>query len=291
MKKYLGLLLFSVVLISSCNLGEKKKLQAEKDALQTEIAQKDKELEEFWATFNEIQEGFRQIDIAENRVDLQRGSITEKGAASAREKIKSDLEFISKTMEDNKSQIEKLEALLKKNNQSSAQLSRTLQNLKSELAEKTNRISELQTELASKNIRIQELDAAVSNLTADVESLVDANDAKAATVDEQDRLLNRAWFVFGTKSELKDQKIMSGGGMFKSREVLADNDYNKDYFSEIDIRTTKSIELFSKSAKLLTTHPETSYTLDKNTKGEYVLTITNAKDFWSVTRFLVILVK
>ncbi len=291
MKKYLGLLLFSVVLISSCNLGEKKKLQAEKDALQTEIAQKDKELEEFWATFNEIQEGFRQIDIAENRVDLQRGSITEKGAASAREKIKSDLEFISKTMEDNKAQIEKLEALLKKNNQSSAQLSRTLQNLKSELAEKTNRISELQTELASKNIRIQELDAAVSNLTADVESLVDANDAKAATVDEQDRLLNRAWFVFGTKSELKDQKIMTGGGMFKSREVLADNDYNKDYFSEIDIRTTKSIELFSKSAKLLTTHPETSYTLDKNTKGEYVLTITNAKDFWSVTRFLVILVK
>lgn len=286
MKKYLGLLLFSVVLISSCNLGEKKKLQAEKDALQTEIAQKDKELEEFWATFNEIQEGFRQIDIAENRVDLQRGSITEKGAASAREKIKSDLEFISKTMEDNKAQIEKLEALLKKNNQSSAQLSRTLQNLKSELAEKTNRISELQTELASKNIRIQELDAAVSNLTADVESLVDANDAKAATVDEQDRLLNRAWFVFGTKSELKDQKIMTGGGMFKSREVLADNDYNKDYFSEIDIRTTKSIELFSKSAKLLTTHPETSYTLDKNTKGEYVLTITNAKDFWSVTRFI-----
>lgn len=290
MKKYLTLALVSILLFSACDFGKKSKLKAENEALQTEMAQKDKELEEFWATFNEIQEGFNQINLAEDRVDLQRGTISE-GGADARAKIKADLAFISKTMEENRDQIKKLETLLKQSKSSSAQINRTLQNLKKELAEKTNRITELQAELASKNIRIQELDAAVSNLTADVEVLAEANDAKAATVEEQDRLLNRAWFVFGTKSELKEQKIISGGGWFKSREVLADTDYNKDYFSEIDIRTTKVIELFSKSAKLLTTHPENSYTLDKNSKGEYVLTITNVKDFWSVTRYLVILVK
>ncbi len=291
MKKYLTLALVSIVLLSACNLGNKNKLKAENEALQIEMAQKDKELEEFWATFNEIQEGFHQINLAEDRVDLQRGSVNEGSPASVREKIKVDLEFISKTMEENKNQIEKLEALVKRSKGNSTQLTKTLQNLKKELQEKTNRISELQTELASKNIRIQELDAAVSNLSADVEALAEANDAKAAAVEEQDRLLNRAWFVFGTKSELKEQKILTGGGMFKSKEVLADTDYNKDYFSEIDIRTTKVIELFSKSAKLLTTHPAGSYTLDKNTKGEFVLTITNANEFWSVTRYLVILVK
>lgn len=291
MRKYLTLALFSVVLLSSCNFGEKKKLKSENEALQTEMAQKDKDLEEFWALFNEVQEGFQAINQAEDRVDLQRGSITESSASSARDKIKADLEFISKTMEDNKAQIEKLEALVKKGKNSSNQMVKALQNMKKELAEKTNRIEELQTELASKNIRIQELDAALSNLTADVEALADANDAKAAAVEEQDRLINRAWFVFGTKSELKEQNIINGGGLFKSREVLASSDFNKDYFSEIDIRTTKTIELFSKSAKILTSHPEGSYILDKNTKGEYVLTITNAKDFWSVSRYLVILVK
>lgn len=290
MKKSLFILLACVIGLSACDFGQKKKLQAEKDSLALALSEKDSELNEFWGVFNEIQEGFRQINIAENRVDLQRGSIIEQGA-TARQKIKEDMEFIAKTMEDNKSQIEKLESLLKRNKNASANLAQTLESLKAELVEKTNRIGEMQAELASKNIRIQELDAAVSNLAADVETLAAANDAKAEAVEEQDRIINSAWFVFGTKSELKDQKIMTGGGMFKSREVLADNDYNKDYFSEIDIRTTKSIELFSKSAKLLTTHPETSYTLDKNTKGEYVLTITNAKDFWSVTRFLVILVK
>lgn len=291
MKKYLTLALCSIFLFSACDFGKKKKLESENEALQVEMAEKNKELEEFWSIFNEIQEGFHQINLAEDRVDLQRGSFTEGGAASAREVIKADLEFISKTMEDNKKQIENLEALVKKSKSNSSQFLKTIQNLRKELAEKTNRIEELQTELASKNIRIQELDAAVSNLSADVEVLAEANDAKAAAVEEQDRLLNRAWFVFGTKSELKDQKILSGGGLFKSKEVLAESDYNKDYFSEIDIRTTKAIELFSKSAKLLTTHPEGSYLLEKNTKGEYVLTITNAQDFWSVTRYLVILVK
>lgn len=289
MKKGLFLILSCVVLLTSCDFSGNKKLQSQKDSLALELSQRNQELDEFWGVFNEIQEGFRQINIAENRVDLQRGSMIEQGA-SAREKIKEDMGFIAKTMEENKAQIEKLESLLKKNKNASSNLIKTVESLKTELAEKTNRIGELQAELASKNIRIQELDAAVSNLAADVESLAESNDAKAAAVEEQDRVLNRAWFVFGTKSELKDQKIISGGGVFKSREVLTE-DFNKDYFTEIDIRTTKTIELYSKSAKLLTVHPEGSFTLDKNSKEEYVLNITNAKDFWGVSKYLVIIVK
>lgn len=41
--------------------------------------------------FNEVQEGFRQINEAENRVDLQSGSIRENSA----NKIKDDIRFIS----------------------------------------------------------------------------------------------------------------------------------------------------------------------------------------------------
>lgn len=290
MKKGLLIILSCIVGLSSCDFGGKSKVQAEKDSLALVLSQKENELEEFWGVFNEIQEGFRQINIAENRVDLQRGSMMEQGS-TARQKIKDDMEFIAKTMNENKAQIAKLEAMLKKNKNASANLSKTLSSLKAELAEKTNRVTELQEELAAKNIRIQELDAAVSNLAADVESLAAANDAKSEAIEEQDRTINAAWFVFGTKSELKDQKILKGGNMFKSAEVLTDSDFNKDYFTEIDIRTTKTINLYSTSAKLMTSHPEGSFTLEKNSKGEYVLNITNAKTFWSLSKYLVILVK
>ena len=119
MKKSLFILLACVIGLSACDFGQKKKLQAEKDSLALALSEKDSELNEFWGVFNEIQEGFRQINIAENRVDLQRGSIIEQGA-TARQKIKEDMEFIAKTMEDNKSQIEKLESLLKRNKNASA---------------------------------------------------------------------------------------------------------------------------------------------------------------------------
>ena len=37
--------------------------------------------------------------------------------------------------------------------------------------------------------------------------------------------------------------------------------FNKSYFTKVDIREVSEIKLYSKSAKLLTTHPSSSYTL------------------------------
>jgi hypothetical protein len=72
---------------------------------------------------------------------------------------------------------------------------------------------------------------------------------------------------------------------------LEDKDFNKDYFTQIDIRTDKEIKLYSKSAKLLTAHPEGSYGLVKDDKEQLTLVITNPNKFWSISRYLVIEVK
>ena len=281
--KKLAVLIVCAAMLASCDgfKGGSKDLKAENDSLLIELTQRNAELDEMMGTFNEIQEGFRQINDAESRVDLQRGTITE-NSSSAKQQIASDIEFITKQMEENKAQIAKLQAMLKSSKNNSAQLKKAVESLTQELVAKQQRIEELQAELASKNIRIQELDAAVSGLAADKESLAAENEAKAKTVAEQDKAINAAWFVFGTKSELKSQKILQSG------DVLKNADFNKDYFTQIDIRTTKEIKLYSKRAELLTTHPAGSYEL---VKGQLTLKITNPKEFWSVSRYLVIQVK
>ena len=198
-------------MLASCDFkGGSKDLKAENDSLLMELTQRNAELDDMMGTFNEVQEGFRKINAAESRVDLQRGTITE-NSASAKQQIASDIEFISKQMEENKAQIAKLEAQLKNSKYNSTQMKKAVEALTAELKAKQQRIEELQTELASKNIRIQELDAAVSDLSAAKESLAAENEAKAKTVAEQDKSLNAAWFVFGTKSELKAQKILQSG--------------------------------------------------------------------------------
>lgn len=284
--KKLVVLLVCAAMLASCNGlgGGSKDLKAENDSLLMELTQRNAELDEMMGTFNEVQEGFRRINAAESRVDLTRGTISE-NSATAKQQIASDIEFITKQMEENKAQIAKLQAMLKNSKNNSAQLKKAVESLTQELVAKTQRIEELQAELASKNIRIQELDAAVTGLTADKESLAAENEAKAKTVAEQDKAINSAWFVFGTKSELKSQKILEKGDVLKSA------DFNKDYFTQIDIRTTKEIKLYSKRAELLTTHPTGSYELVKDDKGQLTLKITNPAEFWSVSRYLVIQVK
>lgn len=275
--KKLVFLVATVVALASCEMsggGNKDQLKAENDSLVLELAQRNAELEEMMGTFNDISEGFREINKAENRVDLQRGMAGE-GSVSARQQIASDMEFIRKQMEENRQQIAKLQAMLKKSKNNSEQLKRAVDQLTQELVSKVQRIEELQAELAAKNVRIKELDAAVAGLTAE-------NEVKSQTVASQDKELNAAWFVFGTKSELKEQKIYNKG------EVLTQADFNKEYFTQIDIRTTTQIRLYAKRAKLLTQHPENSYLLEKDDKGELTLKITNAKEFWKVSKYLVI---
>ena len=284
--KKLAVLFVCAAMLASCDgfKGGSKDLKAENDSLLMELNQRNAELDDMMGTFNEVQEGFRKINAAESRVDLQRGTITE-NSASAKQQIASDIEFISKQMEENKAQIAKLQAQLKNSSYNSAQMKKAVAALTAELNAKQQRIEELQTELASKNIRIQELDAAVSDLSAAKETLVAENEAKAKTVAEQDKSQKPAWFVFGTKSELKAQKILQSGDVLKSA------DFNKDYFTQIDIRTTKEIKLYSKRAELLTTHPAGSYELVKDDKGQLTLKITNPTEFWSISRYLVIQVK
>lgn len=281
MKKVILCVVCAAMMVACDNTGKKQEqLQAQNDSLRTELTKSNAELEGIMKSINDIQEGFRMINEAEGRVEA-----TREGTVSSTEKLQEDMQFIAETMKRNREQIEELQKKLKNSNVASAQLKKTVEGLTAELAQKTKQLETLQNELAAKNIRIAELDEAVAGLQTNVENLSAENAAKEKTLDAQDKALNTAWFVYGTKSELKEQKILKGG------DVLKSDDFNKDYFTQIDIRKDTEIKLYAKSAKLLTTHPEGSYVLAKDSKGQYILRITNPTDFWSVSRYLVVQVK
>lgn len=291
MKKYLVLFVACLVVLTSCK--DKKAEQASNqlkqrnDSLISALNQRNGELDDVMGTINQVQEGFRQINAAEGRMDLQQGSA--ENSQSARQKLAQDIEFIKSTMQANKEKIASLREKMKNGKNDTAQLKELIESLQKQLEqqqqESAQKIKTLQDELASKNVHIAELDKTVSDLNTNVGSLTQENSAKSRTMAQQDKDLNKAWYVFGTKKELKDQRIL------KSGQVLKNSDYNKNYFTEVDIRTQKEIKLYSKKASLLTNHPAGSYTLDKDEKKELILKITNPTEFWSVSKYLVIMVK
>ncbi len=283
--KKLFILALSVVTLASCDQfgkGSAEQAMRERDSLMQIINQRDDELDEIMGAINEVQEGFRRINEAEGRVTIANG---QPEGASTRSIITENMQYIQQAMQQNREMIAQLQDKLKKSNVNAKSLERTIQGLQEQLEAQGQRIQELEAQLAEKDILIAEQGDQIDNLSENVNSLTQENRQKSETMAAQDKDLHTAWFVFGTKAELKEQKILKDG------DVLKTADFNKDYFTQCDIRVMKEIKLYSKSAQILTTHPAGSYTLQKDEKGEYVLRITEANKFWSVSKFLVIRVK
>lgn len=272
----------AIVALTGCNQKKTVDLAslAKNDSLQNIIAQRDNEINDMMGTLNEIQEGFRQINEAENRVNIAKDG---EGVNKASQ-IKENIRFIASTMKKNRELIAKLRNQLKNSNFNGDQLQKAIDGLNAQLEEKDRQLQQLREELDAKDVHITELDETINNLNSDVSNLKTESSQKSETISIQDKQLNTAWFVFGTKKELKDQHILVDG------KVLQSN-FNKSYFTKIDIRVDKEIKLYSKSARLLTMHPSDSYTLTQDANKQYVLKISNPQIFWSTSKYLVVLVK
>lgn len=270
--------------LSACNMigGQQDAAQQERDSLQRIINEKDMELDDILSTFNEVQEGIRRINEAEGRV-----TIAEVGpeSASTKEVIRDNMDFIKEAMQQNRDMIAQLQEKLKNSSIKNTKMQKTIENLQAQIEAQAQRIQELEASLAEKDALIESQGEAIAGLNNNVVSLTEENKQKTEKVQQQDKELNTAWFVFGTKSELKEQKILSKGDILKS------DDFNKDYFTKIDIRYDKDIKFYSKSAQLLSTHPAGTYQLVKDKQGQYELHITNPQKFWSVSKYLVVQVK
>ena len=284
MKKLLFVTAGVVLLaLTSCNQDKAKNHLAsveQSDSLKQILAQKDTEINDMMGLMNEVQEGFRQINEAENRVTIAKDGEGNNSKQVLRENIK----FITERMKKNRELITKLRQQLSTSSLKGTQLKSTIDNLVKQLDEKDQQMQQLRAELDAKDIHIGELDETINNLNTNVSHLTTESAQKTATINAQDKQLNTAWYVFGTKAELKEQRIIADG------KVLQGN-FNKNYFTKIDIRVDKTVKLYSKSVKILTLHPSSSYTLTRDVNKQYTLNITNPQLFWSTSKFLVIQVK
>ena len=271
MKKLFFIVCCAALLVTGCKDGKNSPDSANvhlADSLNEVIAQRDSEINDMMGTFNEVQEGLRQISEAEGRVALAKSG----EGTSSKQKMKEDIQFIAAQMKKNKELIAQLQKKLEGSSLNATQLKKTIEGLQAQLVEKEKQLQALREELDKKDIHTN-----VSNLKTESQK-------KTETINAQDKQLNTAWYVFGTKKELKGQRILENG------KVMNGN-FNKNYFTKIDIRNTTEIKLYSKSVKLMTAHPSSSYTLVRDANKQYTLRITNPQIFWSTSKYLVVLVK
>jgi len=289
MKKLILLMIFPFLF--SC-MGNKsnKEMQSEIDSLKNLSEKKDHLINDFAQSFNDIQGNLDQIKEKEK---VLRISTTDKDLnQDAKEKINQDILSIYQLLLDNKQALEKMKKKFKNANLKIDEYKKMIDKYLAEIESKTSEINSLKDELSKLHIDIKTLNQQIAHLNANVDSLSKTNKSKDETLEKQDEALNTAYYVVGTKKDLEAHQVVtkSGGFIGIGKLVKLQENFNKGYFNKIDIRNTSNIRVKNKKAVLITSHPSGSYYFSgENTIDELI--IKNPKEFWSVSKYLVIVIE
>jgi chromosome segregation ATPase len=292
MKKILFLLLVPAMLLTlSCNKqkAEIERLKAKNDSLMAIGFAKDTTVMSYVRAFNEIQSNLDSIKLKENIISQNTQGGTEL-QANAKDQVTSDINAIYQLLQKNRELVAQLRSKLKKSDVRIVELEKMIESLNKQIEEKDVEIASLKDQLANLNIKVEGLSSQVSSLNKTVDNLSSENKSKQQTIAEKTAELNTAYYVVGTTKELKEKNIITkeGGfiGLGKSKTVKSD--FDKTYFTKIDVTKFKGLPVFKKKATLLTTHPAGSYSLIGK-KAVDSLVVKNPAEFWSASKYLVII--
>ena len=267
-------------LVSNCSKGSDDSENSIKDSIENvsgnlngKLNEKDAAIQELVSSFNEIQENLNAIKEKEKIIS----KVTSDGDVKSKEdQIKEDIQSIYDLMAKNKDRIGSLSKKLKNSKLKIEGLEKMIENMQATLNLKDSEIEELKTKIEGLNVEL-------SNLTTNYKAVENESNQKT-------EIINTAFYAIGTSKELKEKNVITkeGGIIGLGKTTKLSSDFNKEYFTKINIEKTTSINLGAKKIKMLTTHPSSSYKL-VGEKPIEKLEITNTKEFWSASKYLVII--
>jgi hypothetical protein len=271
--------LFAFALLAACTQDPKEtpqfqQLAEDNDRTRAEIAEKDSMINDLFGTVNRISENLRIIRTKQGQLGSAEGGSE---GMNVEERIMGDIQSIDGLLAENRVLIERLRNQSKGSAKSLAELQRTVEDLDRSVSEKDEEIALVKEQLASTN--------------SSLATLIDMYRDKSQLADLQRNELNTAWYAVGTAKELRENGVLAKeGGIAGIGGVnkLNTNDLAKGYFTRIDITRDSSIPVVAKKAKLATTHPEGSYRFEE---GAAKLVIIDPNAFWSISKYLVVVVE
>jgi peptidoglycan hydrolase CwlO-like protein len=290
MKKLLVLLL-GVVVFSACHNYKKdaERLMFVRDSMQQETAFRDSSIVGFLNDFSEIQANLDSIKKIEKLVTVQSGSGRELNS-SQKKMILEDIALLNDLMKRNKELTASLQKKLKDANFKIGNLEGTMKELQLMVNNLEAQTQEKDGEIIVLKEDVRKLNVDISSLNEKIVAVETESQQKTQTIETQTVAMNKAYYAFGTTKELKDNGIIekSGGVIGMGKTPVMKKDFNRDYFTEIDIRNFDYLRLMAKKAKLITVHPADSYHFTGK-KSSDTLFIDNSAEFWKASKYLVVL--
>lgn len=283
MKKLTILSVLAIALaFTSCDFETKafKNMRAERDSIQNLQQTQLDELLGYMDIVQVVDSSFEAIRESQNMLSMV--SYEESGSNTIKQRVEENIYMISNLLAENNAKIAELEEKLNESDLKNTKFQKTINRLKKDLKAKNEEIAKLYKDLESKNFKIDSLLVENQLIGQRAAELTALSEAQLAQLNAQDVALHTAYFFMGTKKELKANDIN-----VKDK----DSGYRTSLFTPIDVRTFDSLTTDSKSAKILTKHPEGSYELVRGEDKKYTLVIKNPTSFWNASKYLIIQIK
>lgn len=286
MKKLLFAIPIVIMMTVGCNSKQEEvdQLNRTADSLRAVTEMRDSVLGDFLTSYNEIQVNLESISGKQNKIE---GNMDKQGeiTLSKKERINQDISDINTLVQENRAKIAELTKKLKRTNSKNSALAKTITNLNDQLTQKEAELADLNTKLEGLNIQVAQLKTTVDTLNS-----VTAN--QAGTISDQTSKLHTAYYIISDSKDLKSKNIISSSGGFlgMGKTQHFEPKFKNEDFTKIDYTQTLMIPLDTKEAKMLTSHPGGSFSMEKNSDGKYTsLKIIDPDKFWSISKYLVII--
>lgn len=283
-KLFKATLLFTVItFLFACNTDELEQkiadLEAEKIEANGQLVGKEEVILDFVSSMNEIQANLTTIKERENIITAHFDKGNMEMNNSMKDDIIGDIDLINNLLIENKEKMSALQAKFRKSEKESnikiAELETMIENLVKQMELKDGEIARLHTQLAEANKQLVVMFEEYNNR---LEELGDKED-----------IINTAYYCFGSSKELKEQGVITkeGGFIGIGKTAKLSDDFNEEYFTQIDASVIKEIDLASDKVKLITNHATDSYRIEGE-DGAKKIVIVDAEKFWASSKYLVV---
>lgn len=265
-------------------------LTTEKADIHKELTQRDSMVNDLLNAFSDIEDNLQFIK--EKRRILSVESQKE-GGIDKKQAIIEDIALMNEMLEKSSAHIAELEKKLKRSGIELSSIKKKIKTLNQSITEQNNEILALQNLVEEKDVQLAELNSVVDTLSVMVKRQTDTLNIKEQVIKERTIALNKGFLALGTYKDLAEKGVVSknGGFLGLGKQVSLQNNLEEAHFTELDIRDTKTIPLFTSKVKVISEHPDSSYHLVEEDGIIAYLEIEKPEEFWKISKYAVIEVK
>lgn len=267
---------------------EKKAALDEQDKLKGNLEDITNTIDEVAAKLQDVRK--KQVVIT----DLIARSQTE---TSRKGQILDDIAAVEEQLARDKRDIDTLNGKVRQSGIKIKSLEKMVATLSKEVEKNVQRIADLKSIIEDKNEVIRQTGTSLKNTQntlANVRTeLSQTNEELETTKGVLEETKNTAYFVIGTKDELKVKNVLDEQGRFFQKKSLnLSPEFNDDTFTKIDITKEKEFPITAnlKNVKVIPQRSESSYKLMENGQNQTILKVVDPEKFWKI-KYMAVVVK